>query len=148
MREAIAMWNAAVPGEDLFAYAGMCPNDLVAPFLATGNTYRDGVTVCPLSWPHTAHVAIPIAWVPNPCLDKHVAGRTYYNSHFHPPLRTWVRISARAAFDYKGVIAHELGHVLGLAHSSNDASLMWPGSAGVTAVPMMDTLPITEILGR
>ena len=188
-REATEGWNDAVGGKPLFAYEPDCPFGLPDGFDTTvlqcnivvvetvlGSAPDDAVPYGLMARPYEHRAVIPILWVSaeamwgiplfRPAACAPVAGA-------HNPSSPWpawiaqVVISPLASYDYAAVIAHELGHVLYLDHTTNPNSIMhasydlgvqeppgrvWPDTPqptvygpGITAA---DYLRIREQLGR
>lgn len=117
LREAAAVWNTAA-GKELFR---------IAPEIVSilNNSNEDGYNVVYLTndWDATNHNETAVTtsfYTGNQMLEGDIRINNKYHTFYTGDSSTFVGI------DFKSLMIHELGHVLGLSHSDYEGSVMQP----------------------
>ena len=141
VQEAFAVWTS-VPGVKLrVAYQGLCDSD--------PTDRRDGVNT--IGWYRLGGAAIGLLHPSYPAGPAFRDGRarmieadviidTRYAQSFDD-MAQYVNVVLPA------LLVHELGHFIGLEHSTNPCSIMWPKENGVTELCEVDREAVRKVYG-
>jgi hypothetical protein len=124
VREAFAIWEAVPTSYISFAYQGTCDTD---PFDS-----RDGVNTVGWGWLFGAAIGLADPSATHGNFQRQSLGQLYemdlvmdtrYGQSFDNPAEYIGR-------DLPHILLHEVGHFIGLDHSENECSVMYPVGIG------------------